>query len=103
MKTLSASQVNEILEEFEGAAPDFLRKGQTGYSVNSKYELVSATVVSPFTESQGENGQEEFVFKIDEELYLKVICYSDSYGEYTHNIIRFVSPQTKTINVYEPV
>ena len=103
MKTLLASQVNELLAEFEDVPPDFLRRGQTGYGVNSKYELVASTVVSPFTESQGENGQEEFVFKIDEELYLKVICYSDSYGEYTHNIIRFVNLQTKTVNVYEPV
>jgi hypothetical protein len=103
MKMLSLTQVKEILEYFHGTVAYYLKAGNISYGEKCKYELVSSNLVKPFVESQGEQGQEEFVFKIDEELFVKVICYSDSYGSDSYSTVRFVEPIQKTITAYEPV
>lgn len=103
MKMLSLTQVNEILDYFHGTVAYYLKAGNISYGTKCKYDLVNSAIVKPFVESQGEEGQEEFVFKVNDGLYVKVICYSDSYGSDSYSTVRFVEPIQKTITAYEPV
>lgn len=100
---LELSKVNEILEHFERATPYYLSDGKISYRENCKYKLISAEEVKPFREEQSENGRKDYVFEITQDLYVKVICMANSYGDYSYTTIRFVQPETKTVIYYEPV
>lgn len=100
---LELSQVNEILEYFAEATAYNLEHGNISYNKKNKYESVSKEIVNQYRESQGEEGQIDFVFKITDELYVRVSCMADSYGKRTHNIIKFVKPEEKLVTVYESI
>lgn len=100
---LELSQVNHILEYFANASSYHLERGNISWGKKNDYELVSKEVVNQYRESQGEEGQIDFVFKITDELYVRVSCMADSYGNETHNIIKFVKPEEKLVTVYESI
>lgn len=100
---LELSKVNEIIECFERVTPYYLSDGKISYREGCKYKLISTEEVEPFREEQGENGRTDYVFEISQDLYVKVICIGDSYGDYLYTTIRFVQPETKTVIYYEPV
>jgi hypothetical protein len=81
-------------------------------SVVLKKELITLgfglveTVTSPdyHTEKdQGTEGEETCIyFNPNENLYIKIITITDSYGDIEMiRTIKFVEPITKTVNVYE--
>ena len=100
---LELSQVNEILEYFANADSSQLERGNISWGKKNDYELVSKEVVSQYRESQGEQGQIDFVFKVTDELCVKVSCMADSYGEETYTRIKFVKPEQKLVTVYESI
>lgn len=100
---LELSQVNEILEYFANADSSQLERGNISWGKKNDYELVSKEVVNQYRESQGDEGQIDFVFKITDDLCVKVSCMADSYGEETYTRIKFVKPEEKLVTVYESI
>lgn len=100
---LDLKQVNEILEYFEECSNYDLDRGRRSYSEPLKYELVDKVTVRDFEENQGYSGQIDYTFKLNEGLFVTVSCISDSYGEYSHNKIRFTVPKNKTVVQYEQI
>jgi len=100
---LELSQVNEILEYFANVSSSHLEKGNIDWNKKNDYELISKEVVNQYRELEGYDGQIDFVFKLTDSLYVKVSCMADSYGNETHNIIKFVKPEEKLVTVYESI
>lgn len=100
---LELSQVNHILEYFANADSHNLEQGNISWGKKNDYELVSKEVVNQYRESQGDEGQIDFVFKVTDELYVRVSCMADSYGQETYTRIKFVKPEQKLVTVYESI
>jgi len=93
---LDLKEVNEILEYFENVEPYYLDKGQIDYKTGLKYELIEKVLVKDHMELSGYNGQTDYIFKINDSLYIKVSHISDSYGDFKSTSVRFVVPKEVT-------
>ena len=100
---LELSQVNHILEYFANASSSHLEKGNIDWNKKNDYELISKEVVNQYRELEGYDGQIDFVFKLTDDLCVKVSCMADSYGEETYTRIKFVKPEEKLVTVYESI
>lgn len=91
-KKLDVQKINSILENL------------CSYELGRKFKKVYESESKNFYDekSQGEEGERVLVFDVGEDLFLKVIETSNSYGEELGiKTVKFVQQFEKTIKVYE--
>ena len=91
-KKLDVQKINSILENLDT------------YNLGKKYKLVSETESKGFhaEKDQGDTGERVLIYDVGDDLFLRVVEESDSYG-YESGIIsvKFVQKLEKTVTVYE--
>lgn len=91
-KKLDVQKINSILENL------------CTYELGRKFKKVYESESKNFYDekSQGEEGERTLIFDVGEDLFLKVIETSNSYGEESGiSSIKFVEEKSKTVKVYE--
>lgn len=91
-KSIDVEKLNYILED--------LSTYELGRKFNKVFEKESKNFYDE--KSQGEEGERVSVFNVGEDLFLKVIETSDSYGGGVGvSSVRFVEKKQKVVEVYE--
>lgn len=92
---MNYQKINEVLADL------------SEYRLSGLYTKIETTQSSDYysEKDQGEVGTKEIIYKLDfDDLHLKVLYISDSYGENeTIKSVQFVKAVKKEITVYEPV
>lgn len=100
---LDLKTVNDVLEYFSKAQSYHLDVGRINFDDVLKYELIERIYISEHIESQGHEGQTDYVFKITDGIYVKVSILSNSYEEETQVKIKFCKPVVKQVTQYESI